>query len=162
MPAPRALLACDLGDVEGDLLRLREPLAGGVAGWLRAGARYDVLRHPALAGTADQDRVQNALLAHRADLVQVRTGHALRPRGLQRVAAPAVLSEQRLAFVEVMAALLGRERALRALRGLPVGQNERGDGDSQAHVDDRDRDPEASAALREVGLARPARTDRQS
>src|SRR3954454_17839522 len=106
-----ALFPGDLGNVGRDLLRLGGVLAGLVAGRLRAGARHEHRRHPALPRPADQDRVHHALRAHGADLVEVRARNALGARGLERVAAPAVLAEERLALVELLAPLLVRQRS---------------------------------------------------
>src|SRR4051794_75403 len=135
--------ARDLRDVVGDRLRVV--------------ARLELRRHPAGAGAADLDRVLDALLAERADLVEVRPGDTLRTRGLERVAAPAALPEQALALVELGVARLVGERAALALRRVAVGEDQRGHGDSEAHVDDRYGDSEAAPAACEVGLARAAR-----
>src|SRR4051794_14496857 len=160
-PAPR-LLACDLRDVGGDLLRLRRVRAGRVAGQLLAGAGQQVRGHAAVAGAADPDRAHDAGGTDRADVVEVRAGHAPGAGGLQRVAAPAVLAEEDLALVEVLVVVLLRgERAGRPLCAVLVGQDDRRNGDAERDVEDRDHDPEAAAALGQVGLAGLTRTARE-
>src|SRR3954471_13262569 len=159
-PVAARLLAGYLRHVQPDLLGLSQRRPRLVAGRPRAGPRNHVLRHPPLAGAADQGRVDHALLAHGPDVVEVRSGHAVRSRGLQRVAAPAVLAEERLALGEVLAALLRGER-LRTLGRVAVGDKQPDTSDPESEVDDRNPDPEAAAALRQIGLALLARAARE-
>src|SRR3954470_13542280 len=87
---------------------------------VRVGAREELRRHAAVAGAADLDRVEHALLVEPAQLVQVRARHAVCGHGVERVAALAGLDEELLAVLQLPGHLFGAEAAGPA-HGLAAG-----------------------------------------
>src|SRR5262245_35453332 len=80
------LLAGDGGHVGGHGVRVRSVEEPG--------------RHPPRARAAALDRIQDALLVERRKVVEVRPGHPVRVDGVERVAALAVLDEERLPVLQ--------------------------------------------------------------
>src|SRR5436190_4270475 len=144
------LLACDLGDVDGD----------------RAGvvALQQLRGHPQLAGPADLDRAQHALRCDGADLVQVWPRHATGVDRVEIVTSRTTFDEELPALCDllaIVAQLVLLEVRRVALARAARRDHDGGHGDPDADVGEHDQDPEWAPAAREVGLARSARAARE-